>query len=147
MTTVYTIGFTQKPAARFFGLLHEHNVGRLLDTRLRPTGQLSGFAKQGDLAYFLAALIDCDYRHMPELAPTDDLLAAYRHDKDWAAYARSFDLLLEERQIPQALDRHAFDEKVCCLLCSEARPDKCHRRLVGERLAQHWPDMRIVHLV
>lgn len=66
---LYTIGFTQKPAQRFFDLLQQHGVQCLVDTRLHPGGQLSGFAKQEDLRYFLSRLIDCDYRHLPVVAP------------------------------------------------------------------------------
>ena len=35
------------------------------------------------------------------------------------------------------VDPASFEGKVA-LLCSEAEPDKCHRRLVAEMLAQHW---------
>jgi hypothetical protein len=38
---LYTIGFTQKPAERFFALLREHDVERVVDIRLKPGGQLS----------------------------------------------------------------------------------------------------------
>ena len=53
---IYTIGFTQKPASRFFGLLQEHGIRRLVDIRLHNVSQLAGFAKRDDLAYFLAAI-------------------------------------------------------------------------------------------
>ena len=33
------------------------------------------------------------------------------------------------------------------LLCSEATPHHCHRRLVAEYLLQHWGDISITHLV
>ena len=48
-----TIGFTQKSADRFFGLLAEARVTRLVDIRLKPGGQLSGFANSRDLPFFL----------------------------------------------------------------------------------------------
>ena len=54
---LHTIGFTQKPAARFFDLLRHHGVGRLIDIRLNPHGQLSGFAKGSDLPFFLDRLV------------------------------------------------------------------------------------------
>ncbi len=144
---LYTLGFTKKSAQTFFGLLREHRVGRLVDIRLRPDGQLAGFAKRDDLAYFLAELAACDYRHLPILAPTDDILTAYRADHDWDRYVRRFEALMDERGIPQTLDRGLFAERPCCLLCSEATPDRCHRRLVAERLARHWRETEIAHLV
>jgi uncharacterized protein (DUF488 family) len=144
---LYTIGFTQKPAARFFGLLREHGVGRICDIRLHPDGQLAGFAKRQDLAWFLAELAGCDYRHLPELAPTDEILKGYRQDRDWNQYVQRFEALMDERRIPSALDRSLFAERPCCLLCSEATPAKCHRRLVADRLAAAWTDLEIIHLV
>ena len=143
---IYTIGFTQKSAERFFALLREHGVTRLVDIRLRPDGQLSGFAKSGDLAYFLRALADCDYQHLPELAPTGQILSDYRKGGDWNQYVASFEALMDQRRIPERLDRRAFTDQTCCLLCSEATPDQCHRRLVAERLAGAWGDIDIIHL-
>lgn len=147
VATIYTIGFTRKPAARFFGLLREHGVDRLVDVRLNPGGQLSGFAKRDDLRYFLAELAGCDYRHLPDLAPTAAILGDYRTDHDWARYVRRFEALMDERGVPDALDRALFAERVCCLLCSEATPERCHRRLVGERLERGWAGTEVVHLV
>jgi uncharacterized protein (DUF488 family) len=144
---LYTIGFTKKSAERFFTLLKEHGVERLVDIRVHPGGQLAGFAKQNDLAYFLDRLVGCDYHHLPSLAPADDILSEYRKDHDWATYVQRFEALMEERDIPRSLDRSLFEERICCLLCSEATPEKCHRRLVAERLAQAWPGVEVAHIV
>jgi uncharacterized protein (DUF488 family) len=143
---IYTIGFTQKPAERFFGLLREHGVRRLLDIRLHPDGQLAGFAKRVDLAYFLRELAGCEYVHVPALAPSEEILGDYRKDKDWSRYVARFDALMTERGVPVSLDRALFD-RPAVLLCSEATPERCHRRLVAERLAAAWPDTDVVHLV
>ena len=144
---LYTIGFTKKPAEQFFTLLKEQQVERLVDIRLNPTGQLSGFAKQQDLQYFLCQLARCDYSHLPDLAPTDDILSAYRKDHRWTTYVQRFEALMDERNVPQSLDRSLFEAQACCLLCSEATPDQCHRRLVAERLARHWHGTEIIHLI
>jgi len=144
---LYTIGFTQKSAERFFGLLKEHGIERLIDVRRRPDGQLAGFAKRADLPFFLDRLVAADYWHLPILAPSDDLLATYRTDRDWARYVPIFEAQLDERDVPRSLDRALFEERVCCLLCSEPTPERCHRRLVAERLARAWPGTEIVHLL
>lgn len=144
---VYTIGFTQKSAQRFFELLDDYGVRTLLDIRLNPTGQLSGFSKKDDLAFFLQRLSGIDYLHLAELAPTDDILQTYRKDKNWNVYVDRFERLMDERSIPASLDRELFENGPVCLLCSEDKPTKCHRRLVAERLAQHWDDVDIRHLV
>jgi uncharacterized protein (DUF488 family) len=147
MMRLYTIGFTQKRAETFFELLRQHGVQRLVDIRLNPGGQLSGFAKQDDLPYFLSGLVaGCQYVHMPELAPTKEILNDYRSNSDWPRYIARFEALMDERRIPVALNRAGFETFTSCLLCSEPTPEHCHRRLVAERLAAHWPDVEVVHL-
>jgi uncharacterized protein (DUF488 family) len=144
---LYTIGFTMKSAQRFFGLLAEYGVDRVVDIRLRPGGQLSGFAKGNDLAWFLDRLNGCNYVHLPELAPSVEIFNAWRQDHDWHSYVKRFEALMDERGIPDALDQASFGSQASCLLCSEPTPEQCHRRLVAERLARAWPDVEIVHLV
>ncbi len=144
---LYTIGFTQKSAETFFGLLREHGVQRLVDIRIHPSGQLSGFARQNDLPYFLANLAaNCQYVYMPELAPTEDILEEYRKKRDWSKYEVQFKRLMSKRQMPEKLDRAGFERFCSCLLCSEATPDKCHRRLLAERMAEVWGNVEVTHL-
>ena len=144
---LFTIGFTQKSAETFFGLLLQNGVKRVVDIRINPQGQLAGFAKQEDLPYFLNELANhCHYEYMPSLAPTLEMMHTYRKNGDWQAYFKGFISLMNERQIPDSLDMKAFEMYPSCLLCSEAKPEKCHRLLVAERLADCWPDVEIIHL-
>ncbi len=143
---LYTIGFTERSAESFFGALRGTEAARLLDVRLKNTSQLAGFAKRDDLRYLLRALLGMDYLHLPELAPTEELMARYRADKDWEAYARDFRQLLEARGVLATLDRSQFEPRAV-LLCSEPKPDRCHRSLVAEYLRERvWPDLEIRHL-
>jgi uncharacterized protein (DUF488 family) len=144
---LYTIGFTQKSAQEFFKLLSDNGVQRLIDIRIHPQGQLSGFARQEDLPYFLHELAgQCQYRYLPVLAPTGEMMKEYRKDGDWVRYAARFEALMDERNIPAGLERSVFETATGCLLCSEASPEHCHRRLVAERLARYWRDLEIIHL-
>jgi uncharacterized protein (DUF488 family) len=144
---IYTLGFTQKNAETFFGLLRQNHIARLVDIRLNPDGQLSGFTKREDLPFFLSRLVDgCGYERILELAPTKEILGAYRAMGDWSRYVMQFEALLDERNVPAILDQKAFKRFPSCLLCSEPTPKQCHRRLVAERLAAHWPDVEIIHL-
>ena len=144
---LYTIGFTGKSAERFFTLLRENGVQRIVDTRLYPSTQLSGFAKANDLAWLLGEVANCGYVRLKDLAPTPDILRDYRKDDDWERYVQRFDALLGARGIPNTLDRASFESATSCLLCAEAEPDYCHRRLVAERLAAAWPGTMVIHLV
>lgn len=143
---IYSIGFTQTTAERFFERLSDAGVARLLDVRLNNTSQLAGFAKAKDLPYFLHELIGATYEHQPLLAPTQDLLDDYKKRKgDWATYEARFLALMANREIESKLSMAEF-ETPTALLCSEATAEHCHRRLVCEYLAARWPDVRPVHL-
>lgn len=143
---IYTIGFTQKSAEQFFGLLKHHEIRRLLDIRLNNTSQLAGFTKRDDLAYFLRELCGAEYQHEPLLAPTQAILDDYkRAHGSWADYEASFTELLRERAVAERLSRDLFCERTV-LLCSETTPERCHRRLVAEYLCSEWRDVTIVHL-
>jgi uncharacterized protein (DUF488 family) len=144
---IYSIGFTKTTAESFFGRLNRSGVRRLLDVRRNTSSQLSGFAKDRDLPYFLQELVGAEYVHEPLLAPTDDLLAAYKRQREmpWAEYEERFIALLREREVERRLDRSAFLTPTA-LLCSEATPEHCHRRLALEYLSDHWGGFQIIHL-
>jgi len=143
---VFTIGFTQTSAKMFFERLRSAGVKRVVDVRLHNTSQLSGFAKADDLAYFLGAIEGIQYSHQPLLAPTDDMLKAYKRDRgDWATYQASFLNLMRERRIENSIEPIHLEGS--CLLCSEAKPHHCHRSLVCDYLNQKWDrSLEVRHL-
>ncbi len=142
---VFTIGFTKTSAESFFNRLQKAGVKRVIDVRLNNVSQLAGFAKKDDLRYFLKAIGGIAYTHEPMLAPTQEMLDAYRKDGgDWADYERRFLALIAERRIEDIVQRTAVDG--ACLLCSEDKPAQCHRRLVVEYLQRKWGDIEVAHL-
>ncbi|MCP4384034.1 MAG: DUF488 domain-containing protein [Hyphomicrobiales bacterium] len=144
--TVFTIGFTKKPASRFFELIRGSGAQRVVDVRLNNVSQLAGFAKRDDLAFFLREICDMDYVHLPILAPTKEMLDEYKKGGgDWALYENKFMDLIESRSIEDEVPRDLVDDG--CLLCSEHEPHHCHRRLVAEYLNDRWGDLSIDHLV
>src|SRR6202161_1130247 len=144
--TVSTIGFTKTTAEEFFERLLNAGVKKVVDVRLHNTSQLAGFAKAQDLAYFLQMIGNIPYVHEPMLAPTDDILKEYRKEKvGWAIYESRFLALMAERRIEERLTPESLDHG--CLLCSEATPHHCHRRLVVEYLNEKWGGLlKVRHL-
>lgn len=142
---LFTIGFTQKSAEEFFGLLKRAGIRHLLDIRLHNSSQLAGFTKQTDLTYFLREICGASYEHQPLLAPTKEILKAYRQDKDWEAYEHSFHVLLSERRAETLYSPESFVTRTV-LLCSEPKADHCHRRLVVEYWKSYWDGLQIIHL-
>ncbi len=143
--TIYTIGFTKKSARAFFTSLQHAGVARVLDVRLNNQSQLAGFSKKDDLAYFLNAIAGIGYAHLPDLAPTQEMLTAYKSKNgDWEVYEQKFLALLRDRQIEKSASKDVLNGG--CLLCSEDQPHHCHRRLVAEYLAEKWGNVEIIHL-
>jgi uncharacterized protein (DUF488 family) len=142
---LFTIGFTKKTAKAFFELLIKAGVKRIIDTRLNNVSQLSGFAKRKDLEYFSKEIAGIEYIHLPDLAPTKDILSPYKKKQsDWQTYEKSFLDLMKQRQIENKVTSDILDGG--CLLCSEASPHYCHRRLVAEYLDNKLGNINICHL-
>ncbi len=143
---VYTIGFAKKSAAAFFDALKQAGIARLVDIRLNNSSQLAGFTKRDDLPYFLREICGAEYRHEPLLAPTQELIDAYRKARgSWQDFERAFLDLMARRRVESAFSRDLFGVPTV-LLCSEPTADRCHRRLVVDYLRRSWGDLTPVHL-
>src|SRR5271168_1041098 len=132
-----TIGFAGKSAEEFFRLLENGGVRTVVDVRGNRIGQLSGFAKFPDIAFFLERLGGTAYRYEPDLAPTPEIRKRYRETKDWPGYEAAFLALMRERGFPANFSLDGGEGAVA-FLCSEPGPERCHRRLVAELLAERW---------
>jgi uncharacterized protein (DUF488 family) len=142
---LFTIGFTKKSAETFFGKLEKAGVKKIIDIRLNNISQLAGFSKKNDLIYFLKTICGCGYRHETLLAPTEQILEAYKKKMiSWTEYANKFNDLLRVRKAHELVS--ASELHGSCLLCSEPVPDKCHRRLVAEYFRDHFNNISITHL-
>ena len=134
---IYTIGSTQKGAKKFFTLLANSGAQRIVDVRLNNVSQLAGFAKRDDLKFFANEICHMDYVHIPDLAPTKEILDAYKkHCGDWRVYEDKFFDLMENRSIEKSVKPEILNGG--CLLCSEHEPHHCHRRLIAEYLNEKW---------
>lgn len=146
MIKLFTIGFTGKPAEKFFHLLTNSGVKKIVDTRINNVSQLAGFAKGSDLKFFAKEIGDISYEHNIDFAPTKELLTRYRNKKmSWPEYEIEYLNLLDMRKIASKTDIEKLHEN--CLLCSEHTPEKCHRRLLAEYLHQVKNDVEIIHLI
>ena len=114
-------------------------VKRVVDVRLNNVSQLSGFAKKNDLEYFLKQICGMDYTHLPSLAPTKDILDAYKKERgSWETYERDFIDLMAARKIENEIEQETLED--ACLLCSEDKPhylpqtsgSRVSKRILGE---------------
>lgn len=142
---LFTIGFTKTTAERFFGRLRSAGAKQIVNVRLNNVSQLAGFAKRDDLRFFARELGGTGYIHLPQLAPTEEILDDYKKNKgSWSDYERRFMDLMANRSIEESVPRDALEGG--CLLCSEEKPHHCHRRLVAEDLNSKWGNISIEHL-
>ena len=142
---LFTIGFAGKSAEAFFTLLRHNEVREVIDVRLFNRSQLAGYTKRGDLTFFLYNLLGATYRHLVEFAPTKSLLNRYKKGLiSWDEYEKEYKLILTRRQPQKRLTPKSMDH--ACLLCSEAEPTHCHRRLAAEHLQHIWPSIVIHHI-
>ncbi|MBE3576197.1 MAG: DUF488 domain-containing protein [Limnochordales bacterium] len=141
-----TIGYTKKSLRRFIQLLLDAGVEKVVDIRRNNTSQLAGFSKKDDLAYILS-LVNIDYEHIIDLSPSAQLLARYHKDHDWAAFVADFRKEGKERQMLELAKQLAYSPQRLCLLCTEDRPDHCHRRIVAEWIKSLRQEIEIIHLV
>lgn len=146
MIKLFTIGFTGKPAEKFFNLLKNSGVKTIVDTRINNVSQLAGFAKGSDLKFFAKEIGNISYEHKIDFAPTKELLTKYRKKQlTWPEYEIEYLNLLDMRHIARKTDIEKLHEN--CLLCSEHTPEKCHRRLLAEYLQHVKSDIEIIHLI
>lgn len=145
MLKLYTIGFAGKSAEFFFNLLKKSEVKKIVDTRINNISQLSGFAKGADLKFFAKEIGNINYEHNIDFAPTKELFSRYKEKKmTWREYEIAYLNLLDIRKVSQKTDIEKLHEN--CLLCSEHKPEKCHRRLLAEYLRHVKGNVQIIHL-
>lgn len=145
--TIYTIGFSKKSAKLFFSILRANSIRQVVDIRENNTSQLAGFTKREDLKFFLREILDIAYIHIPELAPDKLIRTTYKTEKNWEQYTKSYIKLVNDRNIINQLNKDNPFIEPFVLLCSEPKPDKCHRRLAAEIIIERiFPNGEIIHL-
>ena len=150
---LFTIGYGGKKPREFPNLLKRHGIKTIIDVRLRPNRACMGsYVKAKTTDKGIEALLSgagIDYRHEPDLAPTDEILTTWmeskKSDADWRWYEDQFIPVLEERKIETLVE--PVDLNQACLLCSESKSENCHRRLVADYLRRRWADRVVVEIV
>ncbi|MFH5804973.1 DUF488 family protein [Alienimonas sp. DA493] len=133
---VFTAGYTGVSVDGLIEALLEHSVQRVVDVRELPLSRRAGFSKNG-----LAARLAVDsigYTHLRSLGSPRDARKRYMSDHDWPTFATAVNDHLMTPAAVEALDRLAelVGDERCCLLCTCPAPERCHRSLVAEALAE-----------
>jgi len=148
LETLCTIGYTKSSLEGFIGRLRAAGVDAVIDIRLNNTSQLAGFSKKDDLAYLLREGFGIDYVHLEEMAPSPEVLDAFKKSKDWNAYESGYRKLIDKRDMAAKLvatvEKHGWESP--CLLCAEPTSEHCHRRLLAEAVQRNVDGLEVIHL-
>ena len=129
-------------------MLSENHVRCVLDTRLYNSYQLAGFSKYPDIKYFLKTIANIEYVSDSMFAPSENLLNAYRNKQiNWDEYTERFTQIIEMRGFIDYIEKKYDNLDGYCLLCSEQKPDKCHRRLLAEAICEKFSEYELKHLI
>jgi uncharacterized protein (DUF488 family) len=145
MPKLWTIGYERLLPAELVAELEAAGVRRVLDVRFRPQSRRPGMSKTrlGELLgdHGIA------YEHRKPLGTPPDirwLFKAGRTEEARTAFAAHIE------------DNHAADldalaaelghAPATVLMCLEADPASCHRRVVAERLRARLPQLQVIDL-
>jgi uncharacterized protein (DUF488 family) len=142
---IWTVGYEKLPAPALVAELRAAGVRRVIDVRFRPQSRRPGMSKTR-----LGALLrehGIAYEHRRELGTPADmrwLFHAGRLDEARAAYRAHV-----QAETPEAIDELAAELDAApptALLCLEADPAACHRRVIADALRERRPDLRVIDL-
>jgi uncharacterized protein (DUF488 family) len=145
--SIWTIGYERLLPPELVAELQAAGVRRLIDVRFRPQSRRAGMSKTrlGELLgeHGIA------YEHRRALGTPPDIRWFYKNRREaegaqrFAAHieadeAGALDALAQELRSPET--------PTTALLCLEADPAVCHRRVVAEHLQQRVRDLRVIDL-
>jgi uncharacterized protein (DUF488 family) len=143
--TLWTIGYERLLPPELLAELEAAGIERLIDVRHRPQSRRPGMSKTR-LGELLAGH-GIAYEHRKALGTPPDIRWLFKHGRS-AEGAPAF------REHVERTAGHELDELASeldrgprtALLCLEADPAVCHRRVVAEALRERRAGLRVVDL-
>jgi uncharacterized protein (DUF488 family) len=139
MPTLATIGYEGATIREVLDALEDAKIGTLVDVRAVAMSRRPGFAKTALSAHLKERGIE--YLHFRALGtPADGRAAARsgRTDEMHRIFREHLATDAAQAELSQLIDLVRGPKQVC-ILCFEADPAKCHRRLVAEALREKIP--------
>lgn len=136
---VFTIGHSTREFEEVVEMLRAHGVQTLVDVRSYPSSRKFPQWNQDSIKASLPDDIDYRWikklggrRHTPAGTPTPNTGWRVKAFRDYADYMATDDFSEGLRELLELAD-----EQVVAIMCSEAVPWRCHRRLITDALLQH----------
>ena len=143
---IRTVGHSTRPIEGFVELLREHAIERLVDVRRFPMSRRNPQFSRPALERSLAEAA-IEYVHEPDLggrrSPRADSPNGAWRNPQFRGYADHMASAEFVSALAELLDRAG--EKRTAVMCAEAHPSRCHRRLLADAIAARgW---RVVHAI
>ncbi|MBO9534711.1 MAG: DUF488 domain-containing protein [Solirubrobacteraceae bacterium] len=147
MPTLFTIGYEDLPPAQLVAELQAAGVRRLIDVRFRPQSRRAGMSKTRLGEFLFAHGITYEHRRSlgtpPEIRGDFKTGAIARGRAQFAAYVEQ----TASAELDALADEIASgDAPPTALMCLEADPATCHRRVVAEALVERRPEIVVEDL-
>jgi uncharacterized protein (DUF488 family) len=144
---LFTIGHSNRPLADFLALLTENEIETVADVRRFPGSHRHPHFSQAALSTSLHEL-GIAYVHFPALGGRRSAPKQVTANSAWqvAAFAAYADYMLtpDFKTAFAQLSKLAADSRTA-IMCSEALPWRCHRRLIADQfLATGWQVQDII---
>lgn len=145
MATLFTVGYEALPPEQLAAELQGAGVRRLIDVRFRPQSRRAGMSKT-KLGQFLFAH-GITYEHRRSLGTPPEIRVHFKS----GAIARGREEFADwiEATAAEELDELAAGldtDPPTALMCLEAEPAECHRRVIAEALRARRPDLEVIDL-
>ncbi len=143
MPPVFTIGHSTRSSDDLLALLAEHRIEVLADVRRYPGSRRHPQFSRDALASALAEA-SIEYMHEPDLGGRRETRPGSPHVAWRVAAFRGYADHLETPEAQAALDRliELSAERRTVILCAEAVPWRCHRRLISDALVARGIEVR-----
>ena len=145
MARLFTIGYERLLPPELVNELKVAGVERLIDVRYRPQSRRPGMSKTrlGELL----ADHGIAYEHRKALGTPPDIRWLFKNRRE-AEGREAFRGHVEATAAAEldALVRELDSAPPTVLMCLEAQPEDCHRRVLAEQLRARRPELEVVDL-
>ncbi|HEX4130899.1 MAG TPA: DUF488 domain-containing protein [Pirellulales bacterium] len=147
MTIVHTIGHSTLPADEFYRLLRLHGVQHVIDVRRFPGSRRWPHFNREAMEQWLAD-VSISYRHEPALGGRRSGRRSGRSESPntfWESPSfRAFADYMATPEFSAGLEKLIAEagDRSMAIMCSEAVPWHCHRRLIADALVARGIEVR-----
>lgn len=142
---LFTVGYEGTDIESFIHNLRANSISCILDVRALPLSRKRGFSKTELAARLTRERID--YIHLPELGTPKVIRDTLKSTRDYATFFEKMEKYLTGKK--DAI-RQAYNQAMktrCCLMCFERLAERCHRKIVAEKIrTTDGDDLRIRHI-